>query len=446
MLAGVSWYHEKALYASTSFGVAGAVVAAFLAFPAWFALAGPDHITGAVWPNINLFGNNVNDLWDPDSLAAAGAASFGPLGQNVANLGFTGPNPSYLGLGALAIALLAMIVAYRRKVSWVLLASALASFVLSLGSAGLRHDALSSFSWLPWQSIVNWPLLDDVLPGRFALLTDLAVVLIVTIGLDEIRNQLLQRKALSKEGKISHAPTGGTIQLRKFVPPIVLFVTAVIICVPMWRTYSVPTAMEKVDLPPWFSTAALAVPTGSVVLTYPFPASASLASEAMVWQAIDGMHFELAGGYVKVPGPDGHPLASGPPGSATNSLDLLTLVKQTREAPWVPTPAEILALRDALSEWKVSYIVVTSTGQNPIYVAAVMTAVSERPPEVAHRAWVWNLRRAPLVSSLSPQLASATLGSCLSTPGLFQPVDARGALPQKADLCVSKALGSHRQR
>ena len=211
VLAGLSWYREKALYAGISLGVAAAVAAAFLAVPAWFALEGPDHIVGAVWPNINLFGNNLNDLWDPDSLASAGAASFGPLGQNVANLGFTGPNPSYIGLGALIVALIAMTVAYRRKVSWVLLACALASFVLSLGSAGLRHDALASWSWLPWQSIVNWPLLDDVLPGRFALLTDLAVVLIVAIGLDEIRNLLLQRRERTSEETTSdprHAPTG----------------------------------------------------------------------------------------------------------------------------------------------------------------------------------------------------------------------------------------------
>ena len=448
MLAGVSWYREKALSAASSFGVAAAVAAAFLAVPAWFALAGPDHIAGAVWPNINLFGNNVNDLWDPDSLASAGAASFGPLGQNVANLGFTGPNPSYIGLGALVIALLAMIFAYRRKVTWVLLASTLASFALSLGSAGLRHDTLASFSWLPWQSIVNWPLLDDVLPGRFALLTDLSVVLIVTVGLDEARNRLLQRRALSNEGPTSNspaAPKSRDLPLRKFGPPT-LFVTAVIICVPMWRTYSVPTAMEKVDVPPWFSKAALAVPSGSVVLTYPFPASASLASEPMVWQALDAMHFKLAGGYVKVPGPDSHPLTAGSPGSATNSLDLLTLVKQTPEALWVPSPAEILALRDALSEWKVSYIVVTPTGQNPVYAAAVMTAVSGHPPVVANRAWVWDLRQERVTDASTPKSASTALGSCRSTSGLFEQVAAGSPLPQKADLCVSLALAAQRQR
>ena len=224
-----------------------------------------------------------------------------------------------------------------------------------------------------------------------------------------------------------------------------LIVAALGICVPMWRTYSVPTAIERVDLPPWFSTDALTVPAGAVVLTYPFPASASLASEPMVWQAVDGMHFKLAGGYVKVPGPDGHPLTSGPPGSATNSLDLLTLVKLTPKAPWVPTAGEILALRDALSAWKVSYIVVTSTGQNPVYAAALMTAVSGRVPVVTHRAWEWDLVGGPEAVASSPTMASNALRSCQSTSGLFETPNDRSPLPQNADRCVSRALVTRRQ-
>lgn len=445
ILAGVYWYREKALYVAKSFGSAATAVALLLALPAWFSLAGPRHIVGAVWPNINLFGNNVNDLWDIDSLASAGAASFGPIGHSAGNLGLTGPNPSYLGFGVLTIVFLAMLVAWRRKVSWALLIAAIASFVLSLGSAGLRHDALASLSWLPWQSVVNWPLLDDVLPGRFALLTDLAASVLVAIGIDEIRKRFLHEgRASPDESRLSNRDAisrSGRLR-QKLGPPVVFCVAGASMFVPIWRYYSIPTPMEAVSLPAWFAADALLVPTGSVVLAYPFPSSASLASEPMIWQAVDGMHFGLAGGYVKVPGPDGHPLTAGVPGSATNSLDLLTLVKQTPKESWAPTPADLLALRAALSSWRVSYIVITATGLNPVYTAAVMTAVSGRVPDVSDNAWVWDLREKPLGASFNPNAASFAFSSCRSQPSLYQSLSASRPLPQNADRCITHELGS----
>jgi hypothetical protein len=81
-----------------------------------------------------------------------------PAGSQ-AQLGLNGPNPAFLGIGVLVV--------IARSVR---AARLLGSCLRSLGSAVLRRDALSSFSWPPWQTLVNWPVINDVLPGGPAVL------------------------------------------------------------------------------------------------------------------------------------------------------------------------------------------------------------------------------------------------------------------------------------
>ena len=444
LLAGFAWFREHLLHVLKAFGIASAVAAALLAYPVWFALAGPRHIVGSVWPGLNFFGNRLNDVWAPDSLASdASAGAFGPAGHSLADLGLTGPNPAYLGFGVLAIVFLAIVVAWRRRAAWALLAAGVGSLVLSLGSAGFRKDVLASFTWLPWQSLVKLPVLDDVLPGRFALVTDLAASVLVAIGIDEARQRLLIRKDDQGDTKTPprHTIRGRAVGWRALVAPVIVLCTAAaVVFVPIWRFYSIPTATETVGLPPWFQTAGLDVPMGSVILTSPFPASASLASEPMIWQAVDDMHFNLAGGYVKVPGPDGQPFTTGPAGSATNSLIMLTISKQTPAESWVPTSADLVALRNALSSWKVSYIVITTTGPNPVFTAAVMTAVTGHVPRVSHQAWVWNLRSSPITRSFDAPAAASAFGTCRSKAVLYLDLSAGEAPPQGANMCISNNL------
>jgi hypothetical protein len=306
----------------------------------------------------------------------------------------------------------------------------------------LRRDALAPLTWLPWQSLVKLPLLDDVSPGRFALLTDLALSVLLAIGIDEARRWFLSRRqstAPAHQHQTGPSPerAGGVTNI--LVSFLVLLVAATAVLYPIWRNYSVPTATNTVELPPWFTTAATRVPSGSVVLTYPFPASSSLSSEPMIWQAVDGMHFSLAGGYLKVPGPGGSPLQAGAPGSATYSLDLLTLAKQTQKTPWLPASSDLSNLRSAFATWKVDYIVIPATGINPVFTAAVMTAVTGQLPVVSHRAWVWDVRQTAL-APFSGVTASSAFKSCRSVSALYQAVPADVALPQIANLCVSKAL------
>lgn len=433
------WRHTRR--ALQGFGIAVVVAGALLAFPAWFALAGPRHLVGPTWPGLNLFGINLNDLWDPDPLGRLGV----PFGHGAAQLGLTGPNPAFLGTGVLVVVVLSVLAARRRKSAWVLLAVAAGSGVLSLGSAVLRRDALSSFSWLPWQTLVNWPVINDVLPGRFALFTDLAVSVVIAIGLDAAWGALAARRGVTEGPAGARRPLGrrrGGPWVRRIGGAVGLGAVAASVFVPIWTLNPIPAATEAVTLPPWFTVVAPNVPSGSVVLTYPFPASASLASAPMVWQADDDMHFDLAGGYVKVPGFQGHPLQRGAPGTAVNSLIALTVSRQTPTRSLVPTAADLVHLRSALTRWDVSYVVVTTTGPSPVYDAAVMTATTGRLPHRSNRAWVWNLHRTPLTRRFNAVAAASAFGACRSTIRPYQDVRAHHPIPQGVNRCVSNGLGA----
>ena len=54
-----------------------------------------------------------------------------------------------------------------------------------------------------------------------------------------------------------------------------------------------------------------------MLLTVPFAVSGS--PQPMLWQAVDGIHFRLAGAALKTPNALGGPVGPGPPGSARGS-------------------------------------------------------------------------------------------------------------------------------
>jgi hypothetical protein len=406
-------------YAARGAGVAAAVAAVVGGYPVVFALAGPRHVVGAVWPGLNAFGDSLSAVVETGGPpSAAHTLLFGAASQPAANLGLTGPNAAYLGWAVLVAALVAVLLAWRRPVTWALASAGAVASVLSWGSAGFRHDALASASWLPWQSLTGLPVLDDVLPGRFVLFTDLAAAVLLAVGLDQVVRRM--RRAGWADALVSCA-------------------VGALVLVPLWTLYPLPAPSQLVTVPPWFSTAGRSVPRGSVVLTYPFPASASLASEPLLWQAEDDMGLALAGGYVKVPGTGGHVLQMGAPGSAVDSLITLSLAPQTPDSSWAGDPDQLAALHRALSAWHVSYVVVTATGTNPRFAAAVMTAVTGRLPQVSHRAWVWRLSGAA-ARPFDAVSASDAFGWCRAKGAVFGPVPGRGPLSQQGDLCVARML------
>jgi hypothetical protein len=198
--------------------------------------------------------------------------------------------------------------------------------------------------------------------------------------------------------------------------------------------------VSKVTLPPWYSTAATKVRPGSVIASYPFPASAGSEAQPMVWQVADAMRFRLAGGYVKVPGRGNGVIGTGPVGSATWTLDALTLAWGRVSFAFNLTGTEVRNLRTALRQWDVSYIVVTDTGAAPVEAAGLFTAVTGVVPVVSHRAWVWHVHHGPGPSAPA-STAAATFASCRSLAKSLRPVPGHRPLPQDINRCIAGGVG-----
>jgi hypothetical protein len=176
---------------------------------------------------------------------------------------------------------------------------------------------------------------------------------------------------------------------------------------------TVPVTTQSVDLPEWYQTVAPGLPPHQVLLSFPVPYSGI--QSAMVWQAVDRMHFALVGGG----GPEGIPSRDGIERPGEMLLGTATYSSFFDPAYYPST--SLVAIRRALRQWGVTTIVVPDQAHLPIYdqvasvpfVVALMTAVVGRPPVHQADAWVWpDVSRHPWPATWSTR----SLSVCASNP------------------------------
>jgi hypothetical protein len=170
-------------------------------------------------------------------------------------------------------------------------------------------------------------------------------------------------------------------------------------------TYDVPLTVTATTLPSWMAHDAPQLPNRSVLLTVPFAVSGS--AGPMLWQAVDGMHFRLAGAALKTPGSHGRPVAQGSKNSARGILSALS----TGLGELPGTSAQLTTVRQALRTWRVNWVVVDGRSRDPVYASGFLTAVLGTPPTFVQGAWVWKV---PSATPMAPMIAGASLGACQS--------------------------------
>ncbi|MDA8359728.1 MAG: hypothetical protein M0Z95_26280 [Actinomycetota bacterium] len=347
---------------------AALVGVAVLAYPLWFAVLGPQHIVG---PPHALSGlaRYPGDLLGP--VVPTRFQHFAPAALKARGDSLTGANPGenglYLGLPLLAI-LTALTWRFRRSRPLVFFSSmVVVVFVLALGPA-LTIDGHDTHEPLPLGIIHNVPLVQDVLAVRFALLMQLCAAAALAIGLDLLAGNHRPRRANARSDYRARSSVRtclvGAIALLPLTPQL-------------------PYAGKPTDIPPFYASSAVhAIPSGSVVLAYPYPIGTELIS--MLGQVEAGMRFKLIGGDAFVPGPNGQ---------ATSGPDLLAptqvqAIFYTTFAPGPTGPSRDLAhfpplnagvtanLRTFLTIYHVSTVVIDPIGVNPAgalrYVSAVL--------------------------------------------------------------------------
>jgi hypothetical protein len=371
-------------YVVRGLAVAAMVAIVLLAYPLWFALDGPAHFSGLVWPNLRpgiAGGISLDNLWQVHSQTVL---------RNVMRVvgGYEGPalpEAEYLGLGILVVAGVGVACWWRDTRLWFFGLFTCIAIALSLG--------VNNPYWVPWRLLVHIPLVRSSVPGRFMIVATLNIATVLAIVVDRTRSSIrdLSGRILGHRTDATSVRHGSNL----FASLIAVGVAAVgIVPIASALATNTPLAAEKVELPRWFADAGPHLTSHQVVLAYPAPFT--LVQSAMAWQAVDGLHFAMAGGG----GPGGLPSRAG---KERAGLEVIAAASFSLLGAPGATEANILAVREALQGWGVTIVVVPDptglpryeVGTNPALAIGLFTLAVGRPPAFEDDAWVWSAVQAP---------------------------------------------------
>jgi hypothetical protein len=371
--AAVGWRQVRSHlgYAGLAFGLGLGGAAVLLAYPAWFGLAGPQSVSGVLFSLAPLSGVLLSGFLSPGAYG-----SFSLFSRFGGYYGPVGPPPNYLGWGTVVGAIASVLVARRRLLVAVFVVVALAAMVLSLGPYLLGGSLVLSGVWLPWRTLGRLPVLKEILPDQLAPFATLFLAFVLALGLDGASARL-QEQRRARAARAS-----------EWWPRLATLAVAAAVLVPVFVTFDPPFTVQPTAIPTWMSQDALRLPDQTVLLTVPFAVSGS--ADPMLWQAVDGMHFRLAGAALKTPAAGGGPVGEGATGSARR---LFTDLSIGGDVEPTGTRAQLTVARRALRRWAVNEVVVDGPSRDAAYASGFLTAALGVVPSYAHGAWVWKLRR-----------------------------------------------------
>ncbi len=358
-------------HAVTGLAVAGGTVCLLLAYPLWFALAGPAHLAGPIWGPSSIISYGGTDLKDY-LLPSPPSPGFAALAHRLG--GYQAPTLSgqYFGIGLLAVLVVGLAVWFRDRRLWLFGIVGALSVPLSFG--------LQFHSWTLWRLFVGLPLMDNIIPSRFLLVTFLAAAVMLGLIVDHTHARLGRRG-----GGRRHASG------RRWRPlgAVVAVAVAAVALVPIARYYAdgLPFTTRPVVLPSWYRTVAPHLPAHQVVLAFPVPFA--LLQSSMTWQAVDDMSYAMVGGG----GPDSIVQRAGKERAGQVFIAGLSSAGGFQTI----SPREIKAVRRALDGWGVTMVVIPDPAHLPLYerlhevrvTAVLMTAATGRQPVRQSHAWVW---------------------------------------------------------
>jgi hypothetical protein len=342
-------------HALLALAVAGVVFAALAAWPVWFQLTGPQHVSGDLHPAETL----ATDLYGPvvpnRVQAIAPDAALQVSARFAGNLAETN---GYLGVPLVLLLAFTVVRWWRTPVVRVSAVLFLLALVLSMG-ARLVVGGQPMDLPLPWAAINSLPLLESAVPNRFMLLADLFAGLLLAVFVD---------RALTW----ATAPRLGAL---------VLTGAALLALVPRGPLGGVP-----VEVPDFFTGPQVErIPAGSVALVAPAPAPGNAAP--MFWQAMADLRFRVPGGYFVGPDPAGRPRYGANP---TPLIRRMARIRAGFPAPRLD-PAERAELVGDLVRWRVETVIVGPM-EAPGTQAAMVQFLSDllgRRPSSTGGVWVW---------------------------------------------------------
>jgi hypothetical protein len=333
-------------------GVATAAVLSglLLVVPAWWALHGSAHLGAWVWPRWTFY-------HDVTRLKSYVWGSSQPAGIFFVTLTGIVPNLAFVGFGIPLVLVVALVVAVRNGVLWLL--AALAVLGVLLGLAG-------SFPISPFQVVYRLPVLHNILPQRWLVIAIFAGAMGVGIGVTELVTWV---RRWTSNGALA----GAALLALAMVP------------VAVNDASFIPLPVGPVAAPTWFSSHH----GGGVLLLTPSPNSIAT---GLTWEAVSGLPTALVGGW----GPEVHRTLSRVDALATLELWAVTVGKTgSVEAP----PKWVRAVRRAAREWGVTDVLAAAPPSTPAFAwgraptAAVGLFVEAfgMPTSTGAGWWAWHL-------------------------------------------------------
>ena len=293
----------------------------------------------------------------------------------------------YLGV-PLVVVLGAIVVWLRRRPIVLLMGAMLAiAFILSLGSRLYLYGNDTKIP-LPFIILAHLPFFDGLLAVRFSLFTALFGAGLLSIGLDECYRRLKDASALGQS-----SPFWG-----KLTATCVPLAGVAVIAIPLIPGASQPATAS--DVPLFFTSASLtSIPSGSVVLTYPYPNAISeyegfgafahrfvnTIDTALLAQSVSGMRFKLIGGYGWRPRPDNEAYGT-PTASPLEPASVEALFDTSFYGIATAGQLDLLSKSDLTSDtrqflrtYHVETVIVFALGKHPTIVVSHMTAAIGPP-------------------------------------------------------------------
>jgi len=339
LLVGVAILRRDALALSwrrilEATAVGGVIAAVGLAYPAYVFFFGPQHVRGPFWTTTVEFGLD-RFVWPPPDvgLPVHSAMLAGYEGAR-------GPGTQFLGLGIVIVIGVGALVVRRRRAYGVLGIAAVLCLVLEAN---------------PGRLLASVPLLDDVVPVRWAVGTTLCLAVMLAMVVDGwwVASRPLAARLRVRLGGWA---SGGVAVL-----------CVLVAVVPVAATYTVPFKVAPAAVPRWFTTAGTHVPDGTAVLVFPFAWGSK--DTAMIWQAQAGMHFSLVGGFGYVPGAD-HTQPS-----VLSPLPAATLLQAVSAGARLE-PSQRRALRALLERWTPLEVVAIDGAVRPAVLATLRAVLA----------------------------------------------------------------------
>ncbi len=344
----------------TGLGVAGLVALAVVGVPLWWQFFGPQSYASIWHPPA---GNDLAQLWG----RATRTVGADPWASAALSMNRTEEN-SFFGVALWVAAAATVVTLWRSVVVRALAAVVVVTCWLSLGEEVTLHGVPVGMPG-PWALLEKVPVVENVLPTRFALVALPALAVLLALGVEGMRRAVDRYVGVRGPG-LALGLVVGALALLPVVPT--------------------PLVVDPRPAVPAFFTDGLwrdHVDDGGSVLAAPPPNVAD--ARALEWQAAARWGFPVVAGYFV--GPDGTPARGGQYGASPTGLTTWLAEVALADVPLPPGPSERAGFVEDLRAGRVDAIVLPVDRPGAAALRSSLAGVFGAPQRLGG-VYLWDVR------------------------------------------------------